>query len=194
MQKLRQNKKTIITVIIAVVIAVLISVSSCYVLAETLINSKDVVYQDNSNLMADNVQEAIDGTCSKIDTRLSDIEDNLYTIKNISGQKNFISSSSFTYTDVSVELPANSYCSITYWLFWGHNYPIGLFVSSSPTIGGSRSLAMAQDAVDYATQRLSVSINEYTGSQPVTRYIWAKYNDSTENTAGYWGFCATKYK
>ena len=181
-------------IIIILIIGFFFSGAISFVVAECLINSKDVVYQDNSNLAADNVQEAIDGTCSKIDTRLAGIEDNLYTIKNISGSKTFISSSSFTYTDVSVELPANSYCSITYWLFWGHNYPIGLFVSSSPTIGGSRSLAMAQDAVDYATQRLSVSINEYTGSQPVTRYIWAKYNDSTENTAGYWGFCATKYK
>ena len=189
MKKLKTNLK----IIIASVVTILISVSSCYALAKTLINSKDVVYEDNSSLAADNVQEAIDGTCSKIDTRLSDIEDNLYTIKNISGQKNFISSSSFTYTDVSVELPANSYCSITYWTFWSNSSPTGLLVSSSSTVGEMQAIAISQDTGGYP-QRLSVSINEYTGSQSVTRYIWSKHSNATQNTAGYWGFCATKYK
>ena len=187
--------KTNIKIIIGVAIGILISVASCYVLAETLINSKDVVYEDNSNLAAENVQDAIDGTCSKIDTRLSGIEDNLYTIKNITGHKSSTSSTTWTYTGASVELPANSYCSITYWAFWNNTWPTGLFVSSSSTGGENKAMAISQDAGGYAPGKLAVSINEYTGSQPVTRYIWAKYNIAgKENDAGYWGFCATKYK
>ena len=187
--------KTNLKIIIASVVTILISVSSCYVLAETLINSKDVVYEDNSSLAAENVQDAIDGTCSKIDTRLSDIEDNLYTIKNVSGGKTSTSSTSWIYTGAFVELPANSYCSITYYANWNNAWPTGLFVSSSSTDNVNRALAMSQDATGYAPGRLSVSINEYTGSQTVTRYIWAKYNVAAkENTAGYFGFCATKYK
>ena len=83
MQKLRQNQKTIITVVIAVVIAVFISVGSCYVLAESLINSKDVYYKDNSNLLADNVQDAIDGTCTKFENKVDTFLDKIYPIGSI---------------------------------------------------------------------------------------------------------------
>ena len=78
MKKLKESTK----IIIGMVIGLILSTVS-YVVAENLINSKDVVYEDNSNLVADNVQEAIDGTCTKIDTRLSDIEDKLYTVKKL---------------------------------------------------------------------------------------------------------------
>ena len=165
-----------------------------YVVAESLIDSKDVVYEDNSNLAAKNVQDAIDGTCSKIDTRLSGIEDKLYTVSNMFNSRRFTSSTGWAYTGLSAVLPANSYCSITYWIGWSYGLPNGILVSGSPTVGESNSLAVSQDSAGSSFQKLSVSLNEYVGSQPVTRYIWAKFDNATENDTGYWGFCATKYK
>ena len=52
-------------VYIIFLIAIIISITSSYVLAQTLINSKDVYYEDNSSLAVNNVQAAIDGTCTK---------------------------------------------------------------------------------------------------------------------------------
>ncbi len=74
MRKLRKNRKTIITVVVAVVIAVFISLVSCYVLAESLINSKGVYYEDNSSLGFNNVQDAIDGTCTRFSSELSNLK------------------------------------------------------------------------------------------------------------------------
>ena len=77
MRKLRKNRKTIITVVVAVAIAVFISLVSCYVLAESLINSKDVYYEDNSSLGFNNVQDAIDGTCTRFSSELSNLKNEL---------------------------------------------------------------------------------------------------------------------
>lgn len=38
------------------------------------ISANNISYSDNSNLGATNVQAAVDGTCSKVDTRLGNIE------------------------------------------------------------------------------------------------------------------------
>ena len=190
MQKFRQNKKTIITVIIAVVIAVFISVGSCYVLAESLINSKDVVYEDNSNLVAENVQDAIDGTCSKIDTRLSDIEDKLYNIQRLTGSKSFSSSTNWTYTGISITFPAKSYCSVSLIASYSSSYPQGLELCYDET-GKNNCVSMSSN--EYAWNK-SITFSDYSSSS-TTYYVLAKYNrDGSTEGITYRGFCATKYK
>ena len=52
----------------------IISITSSYVIAETLIKSVDVSYVDNSNLKATNVQAAIDGTCTKFSNDLAALQ------------------------------------------------------------------------------------------------------------------------
>ena len=64
----------VIGIIIGVVIAVAISVLSSYALAATLVNSKNVYYSDASGLMADNVQDAIDGTCTKFSDQITNLK------------------------------------------------------------------------------------------------------------------------
>ncbi len=188
MKNLKKNKKFIIVLILAV----LISVTSSYVLAATLINSKDVVYEDNSNLMADNVQDAIDGTCTKIDTRLSGIEDNLYTIKQMKDYKYITTTTDWSYSGISVTLPANSCCGIYYYAVWAANHPTGIIVSDSPTIGPDHSLASSVTP-GISVGHVSVDISECT-TEETTRYIWTKYYDESSNGIGYNGFCAIKYK
>ena len=62
-------------VYIVVLIATIISISSSYVLAETLINSKDVYYdKTSSGLAVNNVQAAIDGTCTKFSDQLTTLQ------------------------------------------------------------------------------------------------------------------------
>ena len=190
MKKFRQNKKTIITVVVAVVIAVFISVCSCYVLAESLINSKDVVYEDNSNLAAENVQDAIDGTCSKIDTRLSDIEDKLYTVKNMASDVGFTSQTTNFYTGAYIEIPAKSYCGITVKMIWSMSTPAGAFLSSSPT--ELNNINRNYEGWKTETSYI-VAINQYF-NVGTTYYVWARYSGSSENRLEIKGYCATKYK
>ena len=66
------DKKVLFSIMIVIIISLLTNV-----VAETLINSKDVSYVDNSNLKATNVQAAIDGTCTKFSNDLTDLKTNL---------------------------------------------------------------------------------------------------------------------
>ncbi len=197
MKKLKESTKIILGMAVGLVLS-----TASYVLAQTLINSKDVVYEDNSNLMADNVQDAIDGTCSKIDTRLSDIEDKLYTVKKINGSKVFTSSNTtLSYTGLSIELPAKSYCSITLNSSYTYGYATTLMLTDSATAGfssrvASNTLGKPDDSnvgPEVLNWSISVSYSTYT-EKATTIYAWAKYTDVGNNTLYYDGFCATKYK
>ena len=66
--------KTNIKIIIVLIIAVILSTFFSCCFAETIIDSKNVYYKDNSNLLADNVQDAIDGTCTKFDNNLINLK------------------------------------------------------------------------------------------------------------------------
>ena len=69
-------KKTIIIIIITAVITGVISIGCTYAATSYAISASKVGYLDNSSIGVDNVQAAIDGTCTKVDTRLSSLEKN----------------------------------------------------------------------------------------------------------------------
>ena len=70
-------KKIKLYIVISVVIGIILSVTLSFCLAETLIESKNVTYVDNSNLKANNVQTAIDGTCTRFSNELANLEKTL---------------------------------------------------------------------------------------------------------------------
>ena len=186
--------KTNSKIILGIIIAVLLSTVSCYVLAENLINSKDVVYKDNSNLVADNVQEAIDGTCTKIDTRLSNIEDKLYTVKNMYYKgPSFTSSTSPIYVGVSITLPAKSYCGILVTSVHSTGAPKDVFLSTS-----QNELLLISDGYSSSNENLGnntlfIPFNEYVTTE-TTYYVWASHKSVGIGRIEVRGFCATKYK
>ena len=192
MIKLRKNRKTIITVVVAVVMAVVISLVSCYVLAENLINSKDVVYEDNSNLVADNVQDAIDGTCTKIDTRLSTIEDKLYTVKNFGVSNNtFTATTTLDNTGISITFPAKSYCSVTVTAMFYKCIPT--IIALTPRNNTEPGAFVAANYNDGTPGQLSVTYSSYFEND-TTYYIVARHKSEGVGWIDYSGFCATKYK
>ena len=79
LMKNKIDKKSILIILIATII----SITSSYVLAQTLVNSKDVYYEDNSGLAVNNVQAAIDGTCTKFSNQLQDFLLKVYPIGSI---------------------------------------------------------------------------------------------------------------
>ena len=68
-----KKKKTIIVLIIGIIFGLIISGIGTYAATSYAISSNKVSYTDNFGLGVDNVQAAIDGTCSNIDTRLDSI-------------------------------------------------------------------------------------------------------------------------
>ena len=65
--------KRVTKIIVILIVISLVSATSSYAATSYAINASKVAYSDNSNLGVDNVQAAIDGTCSKIDYRLNSL-------------------------------------------------------------------------------------------------------------------------
>ena len=63
--------------ILFLTIGIVISVSISYCFADTLIDSKDVYYKDSRELGYNNVQDAIDGTCTRFDNAISNLKEEL---------------------------------------------------------------------------------------------------------------------
>lgn len=187
---LKRNRKIIVVIIMLILIGGIVA------LAETLINSKNVVYEDNSNLMADNVQDAIDNTCANIDKRLSEIEDKLYTVSNFSVSKSLETAPlTLSYTGLSIDLPANSYCSVTGRLGYNVHPPIKVALNRSPT-SHIDVLAYNYPVDGTNATNTSVTANIHT-DKAMTVYLWGIYREANlqlPETVFIDGFCATKYE
>lgn len=91
------KKSLRITLIIATITCV-ISISGSYAATTYAINASNIGYTDNSSLGADNVQAAIDGTCSKVSTVLANkLNKNLIEITLPTPTKDTSSDYSLTY-------------------------------------------------------------------------------------------------
>ncbi len=77
------NKIMNIKILSAFILGIVISVITSYVLAETIIDSKDVYYKDNSGLAVNNVQDAIDGTCKRFEEKVDTFLDKVYPVGSI---------------------------------------------------------------------------------------------------------------
>ena len=70
-------KKAIVIMSAIVTIGCIISIGGAYAATTYAISTSKIGYTDNSNLGADNVQAAIDGTCTKFNTQLTNLKTNI---------------------------------------------------------------------------------------------------------------------
>lgn len=116
-------KKTIMIIIITTLITGIISIGCTYAATTYAISASKVGYSDNSSLGAANVQAAIDGTCGKVNSKLSSIEDKLETKKTI------VSSFNSGYTLINDSLHNNYYAKTSSTVIIN----IGVYVKSPTT-------------------------------------------------------------
>ncbi len=145
-------------IIIFMIIAIVISITLSFCLAETLIESKNVSYVGNSKLGATNVQNAIDGTCTKFSNELTNLErtllDKFYPVGSV-----YISTTLKTATEVQ-----NSFGGT--WVSYG----IGKTLLSSTTseqTGGSNTVTLTTDNLPAHTHNYD-KVNSNTGSHTLT--------------------------
>ena len=82
--KTKKDKKYILIPMFFFVLGILISISFSYVIAETLIKSEDIYYdKTSSGLAVNNVQAAIDGTCTKFSNQLQEFLLKVYPVGSI---------------------------------------------------------------------------------------------------------------
>ena len=96
-----KKKRTIIVLITGIIFGLIISGIGTYAATTYAISSNKVSYTDNSSLGVNNVQAAIDGTCSKVDDRLDSIESSKQDLLSTNS-----SSVSYTASNFSQVFPA----------------------------------------------------------------------------------------
>ena len=78
-----ERRKLYFIIIVGIIIGIVLSGITASAIADFKIDSKNVYYNDNSNLLADNVQDAIDGTCTKFESKVDNFLDKIYPIGSI---------------------------------------------------------------------------------------------------------------
>ena len=149
--------KTNIKIIIGVTIGILISIVSSYCLAETVMNSKDVYYKDNSGLAVNNVQDAIDGTCTKFDNNLTNLK------KELLNQMYPVGSIYISYSSTN---PADFFGGE--WVVYGDGRVLkGISSGEAGKTGGSSTTTLTMSNIPAHTHTYD-KVNANTGSQTLT--------------------------
>ena len=133
--------------IIGIMAGILISISFSYVIADTLVKSEDVYYdKTSSGLAVNNVQAAIDGTCTKFSNQLTtlkqEILDEVYPVGSI-----YISTTLKTTTEVQNKFGGT----------WA-SYGVGKTLLSSTTseqTGGSNTVTLKEANLPAHTHNIS---------------------------------------
>ncbi len=146
-------------IIVGVVIGIVISITLSFCLAETLIESKNVSYVDNSKLGATNVQNAIDGTCTKFSNDLINLKkqiiNEIYPVGSI-----YISTELST-----VEQVQNKFGGT--WETYGTDKVLRGTTSKSGTTGGANTVTLTTANLPAHTHNYDKA-NANTGSHTLT--------------------------
>ncbi len=123
------DKKVLISIMLGIVISVMTNV-----VAESFEkDSKNVYYKDNSNLLADNVQDAIDGTCTKFESKVDNFLDKIYPVGSI-----YITTTLSTAEQVKEALGGE-------WAVYGDGRTLLSSSGKSEQIGGANTATLTTD-------------------------------------------------
>ena len=124
----KMNKIT--KIVIFLLITSIVSATSSYTATNYAISANSVGYSDNSNLGATNVQAAIDGTCTKFSTQLTEMRKSMYPVGSI-----YISTTLSTPTQVANAIGGT-------WQFFGNGKVLRSSSESSEQTGGASTVTL----------------------------------------------------
>ena len=180
MKKLKENTK----IILGMVIGLILSTAS-YVLADSIIDSKNVYYKDNSGLAVNNVQDAIDGTCTKFDNNLANLKkeiiNEMYPVGSI-----YISTTLSTTAQVKSALGGE-------WQAYGNDKVLRGTTSKAEVTGGNDTVTLAVDNLPSHSHTIPALSGSTGGagkhSHTVTTTASKTTGNGVTNASGwlYWG-------
>ncbi len=111
-------KKSLKIIIIIAVITCIISISGAYAATTYAISANKISYSDNYNLGVDNVQAALDGTCSKINSKLQQFTDskNWKKLGESTGLGSSVSLSGINFNELFVIVPNRNNENFTFYI------------------------------------------------------------------------------
>ena len=152
-KKNKKDKRVYMIMMIGIMTGIIISITSSYVLAQTLVNSKDVYYEDNSSLAVNNVQAAIDGTCTKFSTQLQEFLLKVYPVGSI-------------YISYNSTNPSSLFGGT--WENYGNGRVLkGINSGTAGTTGGSDTVTLKEANLPAHTHTYD-KVNANTGSHTLT--------------------------
>ena len=123
------DKKVLISIMLGIIISIMTNV-----IAESFEkDSKNVYYKDNSGLLADNVQDAIDGTCTKFESKVDNFLDKIYPVGSI-----YITTTLSTTAQVKEALGGE-------WAVYGDGRTLLSSSGKSEQIGGANTVTLVTD-------------------------------------------------
>ena len=128
-----RKSKIYLIVISSMLLGIVISTTFSYAIAETLMNSKDVYYEDNSSLGFNNVQDAIDGTCTKFSQKIDTFLDKIYPVGSV-----YISTTLSTVAQVKEALGGE-------WQAYGNDKVLRGTTTKAEVTGGSDTVTLTVD-------------------------------------------------
>ncbi len=138
---MEKQKKLVIIVTFIVMIGIAISITSSYVLAESIVDSKNVYYKDNSGLAVNNVQDAIDGTCKRFEEKIDTFLDKVYPVGSI-------------YISYNNTNPASFFGGE--WVVYGDGRVLkGISSGEAGKTGGSNSVTLKEDNLPAHTHNIN---------------------------------------
>ena len=180
--KLMKKKNGIninVKILMAFIFGIIISTSLSYVLAETLIKSEDVYFdKTSSGLAVNNVQAAIDGTCTKFSNELNNFLNKIYPIGSI-----YISTAS---TNPSTFLGGT-------WENYGNGRVLrGINSGTAGATGGSDTVSLKEENLPAHTHTYD-KVNANTESHILTIAEMPAHDHNVGgNVNGYWMYGGSK--
>lgn len=150
------KKKTIITLIIGLITGLSLSGIGTYAATTYAVSAEKIGYTDNSNLGVDNVQAAIDGTCTKFNTQLTNLKtniiDTIYPIGSI-----YISETDSTAT--AVQNRFKTFGKDTTWIAYGAGKVLVGSGTGTDSNGTNQTFSVANNSKNLGeyTHKLTVS-------------------------------------
>ena len=112
------------------IVTCIISISGSYAATNYAISATKIGYSDNSNLGADNVQAAIDGTCTNFSKKLEELKKSMYPVGSI-----YISTKLSTTTAVAAAIGGT-------WQAFGNGKVLKSSTGESEQTGGSSTAVL----------------------------------------------------
>ena len=123
-------KKSMKIPLLMAIVTCIISISGSYAATNYAISATKIGYSDNSNLGADNVQAAIDGTCTNFSKKLEELKKSMYPVGSI-----YISTKLSTTTAVAAAIGGT-------WQAFGDGKVLRSSTGTSEQTGGSSDVTL----------------------------------------------------
>ena len=162
-------KKSLKVSILVAVITCLISISGSYAATNYAINASKIGYSDNSSLGVDNVQAAIDGTCTKFSNQLTNLKENI--IDTVYPVGSIYTSESDSTID-SVESRFKTFGKETKWKKYGEGKTLVGEGTGTDSTGTSQTFSVSNNSKNLGEYNHTLTIDEMPSHAHTTTVYW----------------------